>query len=64
MRYGPLCSAWFAGNQHEGFGGWFRIFGYGLHIRSARGYQPLFSERYGYTKPLYLFGLRIEVLKP
>ena len=38
--------------------------GYGLHVKLAKDHQPLFSERYGYTKPLYILGLRIEILRP
>jgi hypothetical protein len=44
-------------------GFWFRIYGYGLHVKLAKGHQMLFSGRYGYRKPLYLLGLRIEWLK-
>lgn len=43
---------------------WFRLFGYGLCVESASGHVPLFSERNGYRKALYLFGLRFEVLRP
>jgi hypothetical protein len=46
------------------WGLWVRICGYGLHIKLAKGHRPLFSERYGHRKALYLFGLRFEVLKP
>lgn len=45
-------------------GFWFRVFGYGLHIRRSAGYQPLFSERYGFVRPLYIGPLRIEALRP
>lgn len=44
-------------------GFYFRIKGVGLSIEKSKGYQKLFSERYGYTKPFYIFGLRISVLK-
>jgi hypothetical protein len=50
-------------NVLGGAGFWFRVFGYGLHVKLAKGHVPLFSERYGYSKPLYLLGLRIELLK-
>ena len=43
---------------------WFRICGWGLHLRASKGYIPMFSERYGYTKALYLGPLRIQVLTP
>ena len=42
----------------------FRVFGYGLHVLDATGYEPLFSERYGFKKAYYFFGLRFEVLEP
>jgi len=44
------------------WGFWFRIRGYGLHVSLAKGHQPLFSERYGYTKAWYVAGLRIATL--
>ena len=43
---------------------WFRIFGYGLHIKLAKGHRPLFSERFGHRKAHYLLGLLVEVLRP
>lgn len=43
---------------------WFRVCGYGLHFKPAKGHQPLFSERYGYTKAWYLGPVRIALLKP
>lgn len=46
------------------WGLWFRVFGYGLHIKLKRGHVPLFSERYGFRKALYLGPFRVEVLKP
>ena len=46
------------------WGFWFRIAGWGLHIKPARGHVKLFSERYGYRRVLYALGLRIEVLEP
>jgi hypothetical protein len=46
----------------EGF--WFRVCGYGLHVKLAKNHLPLFSERMGYRSALYLFGLRFEFLKP
>ena len=45
------------------WGFWFRIYGRGLHVKLAKGHEPLFSERYGYSKAWYIFGLRIEPLK-
>ncbi|MGL5117550.1 MAG: hypothetical protein ACRC7C_19735 [Beijerinckiaceae bacterium] len=42
----------------------FRVLGYGLHVKLAKGHLPLFSERYGYRHAWYFAGLRIEVLKP
>lgn len=43
---------------------WFRVYGYGLHIRDASITPTLFSERYGYTKPLKIGKYRIKILKP
>lgn len=59
---GPRFSAlsWY---KHE-HGFWFRVYGYGLCVQSRKDYRPLFSERNGYRKALYVFGLRFEVLKP
>lgn len=49
---------WWPRDKHGPPGFWFRIFGYGLHVKVAKGHRPLFSERYGYVKPpLYIFGL-------
>jgi len=42
---------------------WFRIFGYGLHIKKHDA-DMLFSERYGYERYYVLFGLRARILKP
>jgi hypothetical protein len=41
-----------------------RVFGYGLHVKRAKGYVPLFSERYGYRRAYYFAGLRLEFLRP
>jgi hypothetical protein len=58
MSLGPIqFCAW-----SRGF--WFRLFGYGIHTKIAKGHQPLFSERYGLRKAVYLFGLRFELLRP
>ncbi len=43
-------------------GFWFRVFGYGLHVKLRAGHVPLFSERYGYRRAYYVGPLRIEVL--
>jgi hypothetical protein len=45
-------------------GFWFRLFGYGPHVKARAGHVPLFSERYGYRKALYIGPLRIEWLRP
>ena len=42
---------------------YFRVLGYGLHF-STRYSRPCFSERFGLGNVLYLFGVRIEWLKP
>lgn len=54
----PAVSAMF---WRRGF--WFRVFGWGLHVKLARGHVPLFSEHYGYRRAWYVAGLRIEVLR-
>jgi len=43
---------------------WFRIYGYGLHIRPSKNFVPYFSERNGYTKAYYIGPVRLEILKP
>lgn len=56
MRIGPLSlCAW-----NRGF--WVRVFGYGLHVKLRKGHQPLFSERMGIRKPLYVGPFRLEWL--
>lgn len=58
MSIGPFsCYGW-----DSGF--WFRLFGYGLMVRVASKNPEMFSERYGYTKVLRVFGLYITALKP
>lgn len=58
-------------NKHHFFafsrgpsGFWFRVWGYGLHIMLRAQHRPLFSERYGYVKPLYIGPLRLMALQP
>ncbi len=46
------------------WGFWFRIRGWGLHIKPSRNHVKLFSERFGCRRALYVLGLRIEVLTP
>ena len=41
---------------------WFRIFGYGLSAVSVNSDRLPFSIRYGYTKPLKIFGYYIQVI--
>jgi len=44
---------------------YFRIRGYGLHFMwRTPQWSPLFSERNGYVKALWIWKLRIKVLKP
>lgn len=66
MTWRFFCGmAWAArcgGSAHSGF--WFRIYGYGLHVCTRPRERALFSERYGYAKALYAFGLRLEWLVP
>ena len=40
---------------------WFRIYGYGLSITNE---EARFSERYGHSKSVRLFGIKLEVLTP
>jgi hypothetical protein len=42
---------------------WFRFFGYGFHFKNHDG-TLMFSERYGYTPFLVVFGVTIKLLKP
>lgn len=43
----------------DSWGFWFRVFGRGLFVTNS---EPLFSERYGYTKSFRIFGVKIEYL--
>lgn len=44
---------------------WFRVLGWGLHFRWIQpGYQPLFSERNGYTRVLKIGRFWVKGLKP
>jgi hypothetical protein len=45
-------------------GFWFRIFGYGLTILDSHKYYPLFSERMGYRRYLYIGKWKIRHLTP
>lgn len=49
---------------NNGYGFWFRVFGYGVEIKTAKNHIKLYSERNGYRKAYYMFGLRFEFLKP
>jgi hypothetical protein len=64
VRLGPFYATAWRNRQHAATGFFFRLFGYGLHVSTRKPEAALFSERYGYRKALYLFGLRFEVLKP
>ena len=46
------------------WGFWFRVFGYGIHVRRIESHDPMFSERYGFTTAYYVFGLRLKFLTP
>lgn len=50
-------------DQSNYWGWWFRIYGYGLTFCNRPKSKALFSERHGYTKALYLFGVRIAILR-
>lgn len=43
---------------------WFRIFGYGLHIKDAKRHQLMFSERNGLTRYWKVGGWVVRVLTP
>lgn len=58
------ATAWRPSLSIGHYGLWFRVYGYGLHISTRKRIEAMFSERYGYRKALYVFGLRFEVLKP
>jgi hypothetical protein len=66
VKYPFFCGrAWGPDGELMPYRGmWFRIFGWGLHVSTKRREDALFSERYGYTKVLYLFGLRFAALAP
>jgi hypothetical protein len=67
VKYPFFCGLSWGGKsgfERLGIGFWFRIKGYGLHVSTKKRENALFSERYGFRKALYLFGLRFEVLKP
>lgn len=50
---------------HKGEGViWFRVFGYGLHVKDTRKRFLLFSERNGYKKRLQIGNYSIRILKP
>lgn len=64
MRRGYFCGmAWWREN-YCGTGFWFRVRGWGLHVSTKPRSAALFSERYGYRKASYVFGLRLELPKP
>lgn len=52
-----------SGAYMPGWGFWFRMGRKGLHVTRAAVHGKLFSERYGLRRALYVFGLRIEVLR-
>jgi hypothetical protein len=54
---------WDYGNGINGKCLWFRIYGHGLHFKKHDG-MFIFSERYGYTPYVILFGVKIKTLKP
>ena len=43
---------------------WFRIFGYGLHIKDINRHDLLFSERVGARKRFVLRNYSIRILTP
>lgn len=48
---------------HAG-GFYFRVFGYGLTVMRWANHRPLFSERYGYRRFLYIGPFKIGALLP
>jgi len=64
-KLGPIESA--GGVQGEPFPrgiGWLRLFGYGLLVKDRKRHPPLFSERNGYRKFVYVGRVAIGFLKP
>lgn len=57
-------AAWRPTSVHPWWGFWVRIYGYGPFISTKPRDDALFSERYGYRRVWYLFGLRFEWLRP
>lgn len=66
MKHRPLLQvmAWRPDTVSRCWGLWFRVCGYGLHVSTQSRSAALFSERYGYRRVLYVFGVRIEALGP
>lgn len=64
MAWGPGLMNSLGGAGIGYYGLWFRVCGYGLHISTRKQGAALFSEREGYRKALYVFGIRVELLKP
>ena len=52
-----------SGHCYDG-GCWLRILGRGISIVNKRKHPPLFSERYGYRRVIYLGHWGVELLKP
>ena len=63
MRLGPFYGmAWRKRGGWTCAGIWFRIYGYGLHVSTRPRSDAMSSERNGFKRALYVFGLRFEVL--
>lgn len=64
MKTWPLISGYAGSSIPPHWGAWFRVKGWGVHVGNHKIEDALFSERYGYTRAIYLLGLRFELLRP
>ena len=54
----------FCGARGDGIW-WFRLFGWGIWAADVRSHPPLFSERYGYKRVLFVSKhWRIALVRP
>ncbi|HRF50825.1 MAG TPA: hypothetical protein PLC98_24565 [Anaerolineales bacterium] len=69
VDYNDLWSfnlGWLSSRAWDGmqWGGWFRVFGYGVLVRRRAGHDPLFSERSGHRRALAIGNVKIYALTP
>jgi hypothetical protein len=58
------CNLWILKFSIYQGGLWFRVFGFGLSVQDRTTHKPLFSERYGFSKYLYIGKWKIKWLSP